>query len=106
MPEMTNRQLWSRKGGRGLASIEHGVDTPFRQHVDYIKKEFKKRLITAIRNNTNIRNINRTIITRKQKWKEKQLNRHFKQSSSSCHAAGTDIPDPLLPLLPIVHRLW
>ena len=27
-------------------------------------------------------------------------------SSSSCRAASTDIPDPLLPLLPIVHRLW
>ena len=26
-------------------------------------------------------------------------------SSSSRHAAGTDIPDPLSPLLPIVHRL-
>ena len=27
-------------------------------------------------------------------------------SSSSCHVASTDIPDPLLPLLPIIHRLW
>ena len=27
-------------------------------------------------------------------------------SSSSCHAASTDIPDPLSPILPIVHRLW
>ena len=26
-------------------------------------------------------------------------------SSSSCRATGTDIPDPLSPLLPIVHRL-
>ena len=26
-------------------------------------------------------------------------------SSSSCHAASTDIPDPVLPLLPIVYRL-
>ena len=25
---------------------------------------------------------------------------------SSCRAASTDIPDPLSPLLPIVHRLW
>ena len=24
----------------------------------------------------------------------------------SCHAASTDIPDPLSPLLPIVHRSW
>ena len=27
-------------------------------------------------------------------------------SSSSCRAACTDIPDPLSPLLPIVHSLW
>ena len=30
----------------------------------------------------------------------------FKSSSSSCHVIGTDIPEPLSPLLPIVHRLW
>ena len=27
-------------------------------------------------------------------------------SSSSCRATSTDIPDPLLPLLPVVHRFW
>ena len=27
-------------------------------------------------------------------------------TSSSCRAASTNIPDPLSPLLPIVHRLW
>ena len=27
-------------------------------------------------------------------------------SSSSCRASSTDIPVPLLPLLPIVHHLW
>ena len=27
-------------------------------------------------------------------------------SSASCHATSTDIPGPLWPLLPIVHRLW
>ena len=27
-------------------------------------------------------------------------------SSSSCHATNMDIPDPLSPLLPIVHRFW
>ena len=26
--------------------------------------------------------------------------------SSSCRAASTDIPDPLSPILPIIHRLW
>ena len=30
----------------------------------------------------------------------------MKSSSSSCRATGTDIPDPLSPLLPIVHRFW
>ena len=27
-------------------------------------------------------------------------------SSSSCRAASTDIPDPLSPPLPIIHRFW
>ena len=30
----------------------------------------------------------------------------FHLSSSSCHAASMDIPDPLSPRLPIIHRLW
>ena len=30
--------------------------------------------------------------------------RRLSSSSSSCHAGSTDIPDPLSPLLPIVHR--
>ena len=34
------------------------------------------------------------------------LSLYISSSSSSCHAASTDIPDPLSPLLPIVHRLW
>ncbi len=42
------------------------------------------------------------------------LNAYTKQSGnllnapriSSCHAASTDIPNSLLPLLPIVHRFW
>ena len=32
--------------------------------------------------------------------------KYSSSSSSSCHAASTDIPDSLLPLLPIIHRLW
>ena len=32
--------------------------------------------------------------------------RNVSSSSSSCRAAGTDIPDPLSPLFSIVHRLW
>ena len=31
---------------------------------------------------------------------------HKSSSSSSCYAKGTDIPDPLSPLLPIFHRFW
>ena len=30
----------------------------------------------------------------------------WSSSSSSCRAASTDIPDPLSPLLPIIHRIW
>ena len=30
----------------------------------------------------------------------------YTSSSSSCRAGSTDIPDPLSPLFPIVHRLW
>ena len=40
---------------------------------------------------------------------ENSINRFkssLSSSSSSCRAASTDIPDPLSPLLPIVHRLW
>ena len=36
------------------------------------KKEQKKRIIKAIRNKSNTR-VNRTTITKKQKWREKQL---------------------------------
>ena len=31
---------------------------------------------------------------------------YISSSSPSCRAASTDIPDPLSPLLPIIHRLW
>ena len=47
-----------KKGGRGLASIED--------------ESVKKKLMTAIRNNTYNTKINRTKITRKQKWEENQ----------------------------------
>ena len=33
------------------------------------------------------------------------LVREFSSSSSSCRAASADIPDPLSPFLPIIHRL-
>ena len=39
-------------------------------------------------------------------WEElKPLHIYISSSSSSCRAASTDIPDPLSPLLPIIHRL-
>ena len=48
---------------------------------DYIEKR-RERLITTTRNNTDNTRINRTKITRKQKWEEKQLYGHFKQQTS------------------------
>ena len=63
----------SRKEGiRGLTSIEDSVDASIKRLKDYIEK-FEGRLITAIRNNTGNTRINRTTITKKQKWEEKQL---------------------------------
>ena len=38
-------------------------------------------------------------------WDWKYTSSTKSSSSSSCRAASTDIPDPLSPLLPIVHRL-
>ena len=48
---------------------------------DNIKKR-KGTTITATRNNTDNTNINRTKITRKQKWEEKQLYGYFKRQTS------------------------
>ena len=47
---------------------------------DYIKKSRGGRLMTATRNNTDNISINKTKITRKQKWEEKQLHGHFKRN--------------------------
>ena len=65
-----------REGRRGLASI----DTSIRLK-DYIEKH-GRRLIRATRNNTNDTRTSRMIITRKQKWEEKQLCGHFKRLTS------------------------
>ena len=43
---------------------------------------WKEKLIIVTRNNTNNLSINRTTITRKQKWEEKQLYRYFKRQTS------------------------
>ena len=67
-----------KKGGRGLASIEDSVDTSIQRLEDYIEKH-ERGLITAIRNNTDNTIDNRMTITKKQKWKGKQLYGRFKR---------------------------
>ena len=61
-----------KEGGRGLPSIEDSVDASIQRLEDYIEKR-GERLITSTRNNTDKTRTNRTTITRKQKWEEKQL---------------------------------
>ena len=74
-----DRLYVSRKErGRGLASIEDTVDASIQRFEDYIEKH-EGGLIRAIRNNTNNTIDNRMIITRKQKWEEKQLYGRFKR---------------------------
>ena len=69
------------EGGRGLTSIQDSVDASIKRLEDYIKKR-RRRLITYTRNNTENTRINRTTITRKQKWEEKQLYGYFKRQTS------------------------
>ena len=64
-----------KEGARGLTSIEDNVDASVRLE-DYLQNH-GRRLITANRNNINTRT-NKTTITRKQKWEEKQLYGRFK----------------------------
>ena len=64
-----------------LSRFEGCVDTSIHRLEDYIKKN-KERLITANRNNRNNTKNNRITITRKQKWEEQQLYRHFKRQTS------------------------
>ena len=70
-----------KEGGRRLAIIEYIVDTSIQRLEDYTEKRGGK-LITATRNNTDNTRTNRTTITRKQKWEEKQLYGHFKRLTS------------------------
>ena len=60
-----SRKEW----GTGLASIEGSVHTSIQRLEDYIEKH-ERRLISAIRNNTDNTIDNRMTITRKQKWEE------------------------------------
>ena len=67
-----------KEGGTGLASIEDSVD----ESMQWLEDDTGKRggrLITATRNNTND---TRTMITKKQKWEEKQLYGRFKRQTS------------------------
>ena len=77
-----NRLDVSRKEGRqGLTSIEDNIDVSIRLK-DYVQKH-RGRLITTTRNNyKDNANINRTKITRIQKWEEKRLYGYFKQQTS------------------------
>ena len=65
-----------KEGGRGLASIEDSVDTSIQRLEEYIEKH-ERRLITAIRKNTDNTIDNRMTNTRKQKLEEKQLYGRF-----------------------------
>ena len=78
-PRDVDRLYVSKKeGGRGLASIQGSVDASIQNLEDYIKKH-EGGLITATRNDTDNTKTNRMTITRKQKWKEKQLYGRFKR---------------------------
>ena len=74
-----DRRYVSRKGWeRGLDSIEDSVDESIHRLEDYMGKH-ERRLITAIRNNTDNTIDNRNTMNRKQKWKEKQHYLRFKR---------------------------
>ena len=76
--DVVNRLYVSRKeGGRGLASIEDSVDASIQRLEDYIQKH-DGGIITVIKNDTDNTMDNRMTITRKQKWKGKQLYGCFK----------------------------
>ena len=74
-----DRLYVSRKEGeRGFANTEDSVDASIRRHEDYIEKN-EGGLITSIRNDTDNTMDNRMTITRKQKWKGKQIYGLFKR---------------------------
>ena len=74
-----DRLYVSRKeGGRTLASNEESFDASILRLQDYIQKH-DGGLITATRNDNDNTMNSRMIITRKQKYEEKQLYRRFKR---------------------------
>ena len=71
--DVVDRLYVSRKeGGRGLACIEDSVDASIQRLEDYLQKH-DGGLITVIKNDTDNTMDNGMTITRKQKWKGKQL---------------------------------
>ena len=69
-----------KEGGRSLTSIEDSVDASILRLKYYIEK--RRRLITSTGINTDNTRIDRTEITRKLKWEEKQHYGHFKRLTS------------------------
>ena len=67
-----------KEGGRALARIEDIVDASIQRFEEYIQKH-EGGLITATRNDTENTMNNVMTITRKQKWKGKQLYGRFKR---------------------------
>ena len=76
---MTGSLYGSRKGRRGYVSIEENMDAPMRRIKHYVKK-CNRRLITAARNSND-----KTMITKKQKWEEKQLYGYFVARNLKSH---------------------
>ena len=66
---------------RGLAKIQDSVNASIKRLKDDIHTR-EGEMITAIKNNRDNTIINRTKITRKQKWGEKQLYGHFKRQTN------------------------
>ena len=73
--------MCQKENGEGFASNEDSVDVSIQRLEDYIEKHGGKQ-IAATRNNCNDTRTNRTTITRKQKWEEKQLYGRFKRLTS------------------------
>ena len=73
-----------REGGRGHASIEDSIDTSIQRLTDYIEKH-RGRLFTTNWNDTNDMRTSGMIITRKQKWEEKQFYGCFKWLTCEIH---------------------
>ena len=71
-----------KEGERGLASCEDSVEASMLRLLDYIEKH-EEGLIRAIRNDTENAMAKRMTITRKQKWKEKQIYGRFKRLINS-----------------------